>query len=194
MGLKKMGKRLLGKAALRAVGWREDGPPPQRERYVLIAAPHTSNWDLPITLALSFAYDVPIRWMGKHTLFRGPAGLVFRALGGVPIIRHERRNMVQQMIDLFAERDQLVLMVPSEGTRSRVDRWKSGFYRIAEGADVPIVLGFLDYEGKRGGFGEAFIPSGDVRADMDVIRTFYADKVGKHPDKFAEPRLKEEGD
>jgi len=190
--VKKGVKKALGHAFLRAMGWRPEGAPPDDQRYVLIAAPHTTNWDLPFTLALSFAFDVPIRWMGKHTLFEGTGGKLLKRLGGVPVVRSERKNMVDQMIELFEENDTLVLTVPTEGTRSRVDFWKSGFYHIARGADVPIVLGFLDYSRRRGGFGPPVHPSGDMAADMDRIRAFYADKVGKFPEKFGPVRLRQE--
>ena len=185
-------KRVLGNAFLRVMGWRPDGAAPERGGYVLIAAPHTTNWDFSFTIALSFVYDVPIRWMGKASLFEGPQGKLFEWLGGVPVVRSERRNMVDQMIELFERKDDLVLLVPSEGTRSRVPHWKSGFYHIARGADVPVVLGFLDYARKRGGFGPPVELTGDVEKDMDGIRAFYSDKVGKFPEKFGPVRLREE--
>ena len=185
-------KRWIGRTYLRAFGWREEGERPRAPTYVLIAAPHTSNWDLPFTLALSYVYDVPIRWAGKHTLFRFPFGLPMRMLGGIPIRRHARENRVTQLASLFSQRPDLVLTVPAEGTRSRVEHWKSGFYRIALAADVPIVCGYLDYARKRGGFGLELHPTGDVTADMDQIRAFYADKVGKYPELFGPVRLREE--
>ncbi|MCB9612419.1 MAG: lysophospholipid acyltransferase family protein [Sandaracinus sp.] len=185
-------KKAIGKAFLAITGWKGEGAPPDHGRYVLIAAPHTSNWDFPFTLAFAWAYGVEMRWMGKHTLFEGPKGWFFRAVGGVPVIRHERRSMVQQMVDLFTEHDRLALVVPAEGTRSLVPHWKSGFYHIARGANVPVVLGYLDYSRKTGGFGGLLEPTGDMRADMDRVRAFYADKVGKFPEKFGPIRLKEE--
>jgi 1-acyl-sn-glycerol-3-phosphate acyltransferase len=153
-------------------------------RCVLIAAPHTSNWDLAYLLAISWVVGVRVSWMGKHTLFRGPMGPVMRALGGVPVRRDRRNDLVAQMTAAFAQHPSLVLTVPAEGTRSYAPRWKSGFYRIAQAAEVPIVLGFLDYARRRGGFGPTISPSGDVKRDMDRIRAFYADKVARHPDCF----------
>jgi len=192
--VKKGVKKAMGHAFLRVMGWRAEGAPPQEQRYVLIAAPHTTNWDLPFTLALSFAFDVPIRWMGKHTLFEGPGGWFLRRLGGVPVVRSERTNMVDQMVERFGERESLVLVVPTEGTRSRVPFWKSGFYHIARGADVPIVCAFLDYSRREGGFGPAIRATGDVSRDMDAIRAFYADKVGKFPEKFGPVLLRKEAE
>lgn len=185
-------KRWLGRTYLRAFGWQEEGERPAAPAFVLIAAPHTSNWDLPFTLALSYVYDVPIRWAGKHTLFTFPWGPVMRALGGIPIRRDRRENRVSQLAALFDEHPSLALTVPAEGTRSRVEHWKSGFYHVAREAQVPIVCGYLDYARKRGGFGLSLVPTGDVRADMDRIRAFYADKRGKYPELFGPVRLREE--
>jgi 1-acyl-sn-glycerol-3-phosphate acyltransferase len=186
-------RKLLARGFLRATGWRPEGASPRDLRkFVLIAAPHTSNWDLVYLLALAEVYDLRISFMMKHTVFRGPFGPLFRSLGGIPIRRHLRENLVKQMVEAFAERDELVLVVPAEGTRRRVERWKSGFYHIAREARVPIVLGYLDYARRRGGFGPALVPTGRIADDMDVIRDFYADKSGRHPALFAEPRLREE--
>jgi 1-acyl-sn-glycerol-3-phosphate acyltransferase len=179
---------------LAATGWQPEGARPSAAKFVLIAAPHTSNWDLLYLLALAAVFGVNVRWMGKHTLFRGPAGPVLRALGGIPIRRHRNENVVQAMARAFAECDELALVVPAEGTRSRAPYWKSGFYHIARSAGVPIVMGYLDYPRRRGGFGPALVPSGDVRADMDRIRAFYADKVGRHPAGSGPVRLREEDD
>lgn len=192
--VKKGVKKAMGTAFLRVAGWRTEGAPPEEKRFVLIAAPHTSNWDLPFMLAFSFVYDVPVRWMGKHTLFEGPGGWFLKMLGGIPIFRSERKNMVDQMIEHFEANDTLVLAVPTEGTRSRVPFWKSGFYHIARGADVPIVPSFLDYSRRRGGFGPAVHPSGDIERDMATFRAFYADKVGKFPEKFGPVRLRSEAE
>ena len=185
-------KRLIGKAFLRVAGWKVDGDPPLVDRYVIIAAPHTSNWDMPFMLAFAFVYDVPVRWMGKHTLFEAPFGAFFRRLGGIPIIRHRPGGVVGQMIEEFENNESLVLMVPAEGTRSSVDYWKSGFYHIARGADVPVVLSYLDFGTKVGGIGPALKMTGDIGADMDKIRAFYAGKEGFRPENAGAIRLREE--
>jgi 1-acyl-sn-glycerol-3-phosphate acyltransferase len=116
-----------------------------------------------------------------------------RLSGGIPIVRHQRGDMVAQAARTFANSEKLVLVVPAEGTRGHVSHWKSGFYHIARTANVPIVLGYLDYPRRRGGFGPSIEATGDVSADMDKIRAFYADKVGRFPEQFGEVRLKEEG-
>lgn len=158
----------------------------------MIAAPHTSNWDFPLTLAIARVTGVKIRWLGKDALFKGPMGPVMRWLGGVSIDRSAPNGMVATLAAEFANHDDLVLVVPAEGTRSRTEYWKSGFYRIAQAADVPIVCAYVDRATRSGGFGPVFRPSGDVRADMDLIREFYRDKVGLKPGGKSEPRLREE--
>jgi len=187
-----MFKRSLGKAFLRVAGWKTDGERPTEPRYVIIAAPHTSNWDMPFMLAMAFVYDMPVRWMGKHTLFEGPSGAFFRRMGGIPIVRHRAGGVVEQMVEYFENEESLVLMVPAEGTRSRVDYWKSGFYHIARGANVPVCLSYLDYGKKVGGIGPMIQLTGDVRADMDRIRAFYDGKEGFNPENIGEVRLREE--
>ena len=184
--------RLLGKLVITLTGWRREGPLPDAPRCVLIAAPHTSNWDLLHLLTLAWACGIRISWMGKHTLFRGPLGLLARRLGGVSVHRGRSNDLVRQMADVFASREHLILTVPPEATRSRADYWKSGFYRIALEARVPIYFGYIDYRTKRGGFGSYVEPSGDIVADMDVIRAFYQDKCARYPHAFGPVRLREE--
>ena len=185
-------KKWIGRVWLKLFGWEAVGGPTVEKKLVLIAAPHTTNWDLPFALALAFTLGLEIHWMGKSTIFKRPFGGLMRWFGGVPIERHLRTNVVQQMIHLFQASDALALTVSAEGTRSRADYWKSGFYHIAYGADVPVALCFLDYEKKRGGIGRIMQLTGDVRADMDVIRSFYADKVGLRPELFGPIRLRDE--
>lgn len=182
----------LARNFLRLNGWRTEGARPEAPRFVLIAAPHTSNWDLAYLLAMAAVFDVKISFLAKHTLFRPPLGFAMRALGGIPVRRKRNGNLVDQMARAFDGRERLALVVPVEGTRSYTPHWKSGFYHIASSADVPIVMSFLDYERRVGGFGPTLHPSGDLRADMDLIRAFYADKKGRFPDDFGEVRLKEE--
>jgi 1-acyl-sn-glycerol-3-phosphate acyltransferase len=185
-------KRWIGQTFLRVAGWKVVGDRPPVDRYVIIAAPHTSNWDMPFMLAFAFVYDIPVRWMGKHTLFEEPYGKFFRWLGGIAIVRSRPGGVVAQMVEQFENGESLVLMVPAEGTRSHVDYWKSGFYHIARGADVPVVLSFLDFGKKEGGIGPTIKMTGDITADMDKIRAFYADKQGFRPSKVGVIRLREE--
>jgi len=187
-------KKTIGRAILRLSGWAFEGPLPAARRYVLIAAPHTSNWDFVYMMAMAWALGVQLSWMGKAALFVFPLGPLFKALGGLPIRRDLPGKLVEQCVARFSQADALVLAVPAEGTRGQGTTWRSGFYHIARLAEVPIVLGYLDYRRKRGGLGPEVRPSGNVRADMDRIRAFYADKTGRHPSKFTLPRLAEEAE
>jgi 1-acyl-sn-glycerol-3-phosphate acyltransferase len=182
----------VARGFLRLAGWHAEGGKPQLRRCVVIGAPHTSNWDFVFALALAAVLDVKITWLGKHALFRPPFGWLMRRLGGIPVVRHRREDMVSRMAHIFETRESLVLVLSAEGTRRYTPHWKSGFYHIARAANVPIVLGYLDYARRCGGFGPAILPSGDMRSDMDEIRDFFADKTAKHPDRVGAVRLKEE--
>ncbi len=185
-------KYWLGKFYLGLFGWKLQGEKPPFKKYLILAAPHTSNWDVPAMLAMSYVYGIRVSWIGKHSLFRGPLGVLMRFLGGVPVDRRAAHNAVRQLVDEFDRREELCLLITPEGTRGRAEYWKSGFYHIAYKAHVPIVLGLLDFQRKVGGLLEAIEPSGDVRADMDRIRAFYAGASGKHPECFGPIRLHEE--
>lgn len=167
---------------LKLSGWKTAGRPPEFNKYVMIAAPHTSNWDFYYTMLIAFALRVKIYWMGKDSLFRWPAGYFFKWLGGIPIDRSRSGNVVGQSVNSFETMDELVMVVPPEGTRSRARYWKTGFYHIANSAGVPIVLGFLDFRLKIGGVGPALIPTGDIDEDMKLIKSFYSNVTGKYPD------------
>ena len=181
----------LGKLWLRLFGWKIHGQDPTYQKFVLIAAPHTSNWDLPFMLATAWSMRVRISWFGKHTLFVFPWGWFLRKLGGIAVDRRSRHSLVNQMAEEFKRADYLVLAVPPKGTRGKVEVWKSGFYHIAVQSDVPIGLGYLDYGRKLCGLGMFVIPSGNVKEDMDKIRGFYRDIRGKYPELEGEPRLQE---
>jgi 1-acyl-sn-glycerol-3-phosphate acyltransferase len=172
---------------LRLAGWRLEGAlPPEATRCVFIAAPHTSNWDLPYTLMCAFVLRLNIRWMGKASLFRFPFGPVMRWLGGIAVRREQSNNLVAASAQaLQAATGPLQLVVPPEGTRGRTRRWKTGFYFIAQQARVPIILAYMDYTDKRAGLGPVFHPTGDVEADMAAIKRFYAPIRGKRADSFS---------
>lgn len=153
---------------------------PPVQKYVLIGAPHTSNWDLLFALLLAHGSGIQIHWIGKDSLFRPPIGKLMRWLGGIPVNRSRRENFVQQVIELFEGSEKLVIAITPEGTRSRVIYWKTGFYHIAHGAGVPIALGYIDYGCKELGIGPLIEPTGDIQADFKAIQAFYADKTGLH--------------
>lgn len=162
-------------------GWKAVGEVPDLPKFVLIGAPHTSNWDGLLMVGITIILGFKMQWLGKHTLFKFPFGGFMRFIGGVPVYRHENRNMTGQAVDAFNAHERFILLVAPEGTRSYTTHWKLGFYHIAMGANVPIVLGFVDYPRKVCGLGPVLYPSGDLDKDFEFIRAFYADKVGANP-------------
>jgi len=181
----------LAHIVLRLIGWRTHVLNPRLSRYVLIGAPHTSNWDFGLMLLLIAAEQLPIHFLGKDSLFRGPLGPLMRSLGGIPVNRRERTNLVDQIAAKFEQHDDLIIGIAPEGTRSKTKHWKTGFYYIALKAKVPIALAYLDYGNKIIGVGPNFTPSGDLQADFETIREFYAGIVGKNPKKQGEIILAE---
>ena len=174
---------VLCRLCLKISGWKLQGEPPAAVKYVLIGAPHTSNWDFPLALSIAYVYRIDMYWMGKDSLFKGWRGPIMKWLGGVPINRSSSNNVVSQMIEAFDASDHLVVTIPPEGTRSKVDKWKTGFYYIALGANVPIALAFLDYKRKAAGFFSTFYPTGDIEKDITEIRSYYAGISGKYTSK-----------
>jgi 1-acyl-sn-glycerol-3-phosphate acyltransferase len=178
--------RALSVSFLKHTGWTVQGAlPPKCAKSVFIAAPHTSNWDLPYTLMVAFALRLNIYWMGKASIFRFPFGGVMRWLGGIEVNRAQSNNLVEASADAIRTADgPLQLVVPPEGTRSKARYWKTGFYYIAVSAQVPIVMAYMDYEKKISGLGPMFLPSGDIEADMVAIKAFYAPFKGKNAAQF----------
>lgn len=183
-------RRTLARLVLRAARWRTVGEVP--ERGVLVGAPHTSNWDWVLTLLLGWSYGIRIGLLVKAEWFRGPLGPVLRATGAIPLDRDNPRATVRSLLAQAEGEHPFLLGIAAEGTRSRGEYWKSGFYRIAESSGLPITLAFLDVPSRTVGWGPTFHPSGDVPADMERVRAFYADKRGFRPDNFTPPRLREE--
>jgi 1-acyl-sn-glycerol-3-phosphate acyltransferase len=167
---------------LKILGWKTKGQLPQQAKYVLIVAPHTSNWDVFYGVILAFSLKLDARFIAKKELFRWPFSPLMKWLGGIPIDRASSNHLVDQMIAKFNESKKFVLAVAPEGTRHKAAYWKSGFYRIAVSANVPIQLAFLDYAGKTGGAGPLIYPTGDIDQDMQIIRNFYLTVKGKYPD------------
>jgi 1-acyl-sn-glycerol-3-phosphate acyltransferase len=159
---------------------------------VLLAAPHTSNWDLPFMLAAAYAFEIRPSWLGKQEMFRWPFGALARKLGGIPVDRRRRENVVAQAVERFDAESRLLLVIPPSGTRSRAAHWKSGFYHIALGARVPVVCTFLDYRRRVAGICPAIALTGDVSGDMDAIRTVYTGVTAKYPEQTTPVRLAEE--
>ncbi len=178
--------RFASMAFLKLAGWKVVGSLPDHARKsVLIAAPHTSNWDLPYTLMVCFVLRLNVYWIGKSSIFKPPFRGVMTALGGISVDREKSNNLVAESSAALTNAEgALQLIVPPEGTRSGTRFWKTGFYYIAAGAGVPIVLAYLDYEKKVGGLGPVFQTTGDIDADMVAIKTFYKGVKGKNADQF----------
>jgi len=178
--------RWLSVGYLKLAGWQVQGSlPPEAQRSVLIAAPHTSNWDLPYTLMVAFALRLNVHWMGKASIFRFPFGGLMRWLGGMAVDRSKCNNLVAASANAITRaRGALQLIVPPEGTRSKTCYWKTGFYHIALAAKVPIVMAYMDYSRKISGLGPLFYPTGDLEADMLTIKAFYAPFKGKNTAQF----------
>ena len=178
--------RLLSVSFLKMAGWKVQGSlPPECQKSVFIAAPYTSNWDLPYTLMVAFSLRLNIYWMGKESIFKPPFRAIMMWLGGIPVDRKKSNNVVAASVEAIRAADgPLQLVVPPEGTRSKARYWKSGFYYIAVGAQVPIVMAYMDYEKKISGLGPVFQPTGNIEADMQTIKAFYAPFKGRNPDQF----------
>lgn len=174
--------------------WRLVTEPAPTRPTVLIGAPHTSNWDFVVMLAIAWRLRVPMRWLGKDSLFRGWRGPIMRRLGGIPVDRANPAGIVDEVVARVHSGEVFGLVVTPEGTRGSGKYWKSGFYRIARATGMPITLGYVDITTRTAGLGLTFEPTGDVRADMDIVRAFYADKAGIKPEFRTEARLREEDD
>lgn len=172
----------IARGVLFVLAWTVQANPQDVPKYVVIAAPHTSNWDFFYTMLLAFALKLKVYAMGKKSLTEGPFGPVMLWFGIIPIDRSKSNNVVEQTIAEFSRHDRLVIVIPPSGTRNKVRYWKTGFYHIAHGAGVPIALGFIDYKRKCGGIGPFITTSGDIDQDMVKIKAFYADITGKIPE------------
>ncbi|MCX7545875.1 lysophospholipid acyltransferase family protein [Marinicella gelatinilytica] len=177
---------------LKMLGWHIVNELPDDKKYMLIVAPHTSNWDFIYGVLAKWAVGLNVNFLGKASLFKSPLGWWFKALGGIPVYRDQKLNMVEQMVQQFSQRDHMILTMSPEGTRSRLNYWKSGFYHIACGAGVPIVMATINFAEKQIKFGDCFMPQGDVVKDMDKVRAFYAGVQGKKPENQGPIRLKME--
>jgi 1-acyl-sn-glycerol-3-phosphate acyltransferase len=177
-----MVRRLL-LAMYRVRGWRALGQVPEPRRFILIAAPHTSNWDFVNFLGLTADLGLRAHFMGKLSLFKWPIGGFMKQMGGIPVDRRNSGNVVQQMVDEFARRAEFMLTVAPEGTRGKTAKWRTGFYQIALAAKVPMVVGFMDYGTKTGGLGPLIWPSGDFRADMLKVLEVYRTCIPKIPER-----------
>ena len=182
----------IGRFWMWLFGWDVVGQVPVGEKFVLIVAPHTSNWDFPFGLATIYIYRLKVSWIGKDTLFKKPFGGVMRWLGGIAINRDSPHGVVDQIAKQLRKSRKLAIALTPSGTRKRKDYWKSGFYRVAHKAQVPILCGYWDYGHRRTGVGLCFVPTGNVKEDMGRIRDFYESIQGKYPELATRVMLRNE--
>jgi len=178
----------FGRMILDVFGWSIRGTLPERSKLLVIVAPHTSNWDFVIGIAAVFALSIDANWIGKHTLFRGAGGPVMRWFGGIPVDRRMAHGVVAQLVDEIRNRDHLFLGITPEGTRSRVDRWKTGFYHIATQAGIPLLPVCFDYRLRQIIISPPFDPSGNLEADLDYLQRLFASVTPKIPSNY-NPRI-----
>ena len=180
----------FAKAVLNLFGWQIETIYPTEKKYVIVGAHHTSNWDLPVALLFSMASGIKFNFLAKDEAFRWPFGGFMHVLGGIPVNRRANTNFVDQIAKEFETRQELVIVITPEGTRRKTEYWKTGFYYIALASKVPVALGYLDYSRKQIGIGRMLMLSGEIETDLEIIREFYADKVGKFPGEHGAIRLK----
>lgn len=174
--------RVFSIVTLKLMGWKVIGTAPEKHRFVMIAAPHTSNWDFPLMLMAVFVLRMEVHWMGKESLFPWYVRGLAKWLGGIPINRSQTNNAVDQNIEHYRLNDNLIVLMTPEGTRGKVSHWKSGFYHIANGAGVPVVFASVDSSRKQMEISGYFHTTGDLDADLIEIKKFYADKTGINAD------------
>ena len=171
--------RAVGRAVLALLGWRVEGEVPNLPKFVVAVAPHTSNWDFVVGAAAMFALDLRLAFIGKHTLFRGPLGVLMRWMGGLPVDRSSPHGVVAESVRAFSHAERRILAIAPEGTRKRVPQFKSGFLQIARGAGVPVVLAALDYQARCVRFGPTFEPGEDIEAERRKTEAFFAPIRGR---------------
>ena len=184
--------KLIGKLFMGLAGWKVEGQIPLRNKVIIIAAPHTTNWDFVFLLGAAFYLGLSVKWLGKASLFCFPFGPIMRALGGISVDRSKPNGMVEQVANTIGNIPKISLVIPPSGTRYKTQYWTSGFYHIATTANVSSGCGYWDYEKKSAGLGPNFFVSNSTKDDMDKIREFYRDKAGKFPALTSRIRLKEE--
>ncbi|MEV1130387.1 1-acyl-sn-glycerol-3-phosphate acyltransferase [Agromyces sp. NPDC049794] len=185
-------RRLVSRVFWACSRWRLVGGPAPTRPTMLIGAPHTSNWDFVLMLAIAWRLGIDVRWLGKKSLFSGWGGPIMRRIGGIPVDRTDPSRVVGEVVDRVRAGEVFGLVVTPDGTRGTHQYWKSGFYRISRETGMPVTLGFVDRTTMTTGLGPTLELTGDVAGDMERIRAFYADKAGFRPDRRVEPRLRDE--
>ncbi len=183
---------VLAQCIMRICGWKTTGKIPRGTKFILIGEPHTSNWDFILMFGAAWSMRIKVSWIGKDTIFKKPFGTIMKQLGGIPLDRSSSHNVVVQTAEMFKKNEKLIVVIGPSGTRSKRNYWKSGFYWIAHTAQVPILCGYLDFENKTVHVGLSFVPTGNVKKDMDRIREFYKGIRGKRPELETPIRLENE--
>lgn len=182
----------LADSLLKMTGWKVVGSFPTIPKYIMVGAPHTSNWDFPLAMMMMYSSGVRFNWVAKASLFKPPFGEIFKRMGGIPVWRDRKLNFTQQIVEAFHKAERMVVAIAPEGTRSLTTHWKTGFYYMALGANVPILMGFVDYSRKQVGAGPLLYPSGDLRSDFEKLRAFYSTKVGRYPEKAGKIEIRDD--
>jgi 1-acyl-sn-glycerol-3-phosphate acyltransferase len=185
-------KKVLGQSLLWLLGWRTEITLSLPKKYIVVGYPHTSTWDFPLFVLTTWSMGIPMKFIGKKSLFDGPFGWLFTALGGLPVDRTGGQDMVKQVAQLFAEHEELRIGLAPSGTRGHAEYLRSGFYHMAAESNVPLVLGSMDFGRRVGCLMEAVYPSGDVGSDMDKVREIYARIQGRNPERMVPVRLRSE--
>ena len=172
-------------------GWSVEKELPPDNKYIIIGAFHTSNWDFPLTLLCLSAMGLKFNWVGKDSMFKWPLSIFFKSIGGIPVDRSNHTGFIKKIANLYNNTDKLVIALAPEGTRSKTEHWKSGFYYIALEAKIHIALGYIDYPNKKLGIGKFFVPTNDLEKDLLIIKEFYKNIKGKYPEKQGDICIRE---
>tara|TARA_B100000900_G_C20560058_1_gene708501 strand:+ start:262 stop:864 length:603 start_codon:yes stop_codon:yes gene_type:complete len=174
----------VGTTLLSLTGWRVKGEIPDRQKLLVILAPHTSNWDFVYGMALVLSLRIKIYWLGKHTIFKKGFRRLLKSLGGIPVNRSDSKNIIKEVTEMANVEGGFLLGLSPEGTRKRVENWKSGFLRMAKSMDCPILLASIDYPTKVISFSDMFYPTGDNQRDIEYLKEYYKKFIGKIPEYF----------
>ena len=177
-------KKLLSNIVFKLIGWKVVGGLPEVEKCLVISAPHTSNWDFFIGRCFAYITDIKPKYLIKSELYFWPLSVLIKWNGGIPVYRKTGKNTVDQVVERIKKADKIILGIAPEGTRKRVEKWKTGFYYIAQKSNIPIVLMYMDYQKKEIGYFDMLIPSGDLQKDLAIIQDYYKDVVGYRPEQY----------
>ncbi|MEE2700510.1 MAG: 1-acyl-sn-glycerol-3-phosphate acyltransferase [Bacteroidota bacterium] len=177
-------KKILSKIVFKLIGWKVVGIIPELNKYLAISAPHTSNWDFLIGRCFAYIVGLKPKYLIKSELYFWPLSVLINLNGGIPVYRKTGKNTVDQVVERIKQEDKFILGIAPEGTRKRVEKWKTGFYYIAQRSNVPIVLMYMDYQKKEVGYFDVLTPTGDIQKDLAIIQDYYKDVVGCKPEQY----------